>query len=69
VQGIVDIYNNISKNWFFFNCKRLQGANVKEVEQIIDESGLKVESVILLQEATNKVSEVLGQSQYSRNLL
>ena len=39
---------------------RLQGTNAVEAKQLIDASGLKVESVILLQEAADKVAEVLA---------
>jgi succinyl-CoA synthetase beta subunit len=58
-QGIVDAYKNIGD----INVPlivRLQGTNAKEAKQLIDESGLKVESVILLQEAADKVKEVLA---------
>ena len=57
-QGIVDAYNNIGD----INIPlivRLQGTNAVEAKKLIDESGLKVESVILLQEAADKVAEVL----------
>jgi succinyl-CoA synthetase beta subunit len=57
-QGIVDAYNNIGD----INVPlivRLEGTNAKEAKKLIDESGLKVESVILLQEAADKVGEVL----------
>ena len=39
---------------------RLQGTNASEAKQLIDESGLEVHSVILLQEAADKVAEVLS---------
>ena len=58
-QGIVDAYNNIGK----INVPlivRLEGTNAKEAKKLINESGLKVESVILLQEAAEKVTEVLA---------
>ena len=58
-QGIVDAYNNIGE----INVPlivRLQGTNAIEAKKLIDESGLKVESVILLQEAADKVAEVLS---------
>ena len=58
-QGIVDAYNNIGE----INVPlivRLQGTNAKEAKKLIDESGLKVHSVILLQEAADKVAEVLS---------
>ena len=58
-QGIVDAYKNIGD----INVPlivRLQGTNAEEAKKLIDESGLKVESVILLQEAADKVAEVLS---------
>ena len=58
-QGIVDAYNNIGE----INVPlivRLQGTNAAEAKKLIDDSGLKVHSVILLQEAADKVAEVLS---------
>jgi|TARA_B110000263_G_scaffold78076_1_gene68082 succinyl-CoA synthetase beta subunit len=58
-QGIVDAYKNIGE----INIPlivRLQGTNAIEAKKLIDDSGLKVESVILLQEAADKVAEVLA---------
>lgn len=58
-QGIVDAYKNIGD----INIPlivRLQGTNAEEAKKLIDESGLQVESVILLQEAADKVAEVLA---------
>jgi len=58
-QGIIDAYKNIGG----INVPlivRLQGTNATEAKKLIDESGLKVESVILLQEAADKVAEVLS---------
>ena len=58
-QGIVDAYKNIGD----INIPlivRLQGTNAEEAKKLIDESGLQVESVILLQEAAAKVAEVLA---------
>ncbi len=58
-QGIIDAYKNIGE----INVPlivRLQGTNATEAKKLIDESGLKVESVILLQEAADKVAEVLS---------
>lgn len=58
-QGIVDAYKNIGD----INVPlivRLEGTNAEEAKKLIDESGLKVESVILLQEAADKVAEVLA---------
>jgi succinyl-CoA synthetase beta subunit len=58
-QGIVDAYNNIG-NINIPLIVRLEGTNATEAKKLIDESGLKVESVILLQEAADKVAEVLA---------
>jgi succinyl-CoA synthetase beta subunit len=58
-QGVVDAYNNIGEIPVPI-IVRLQGTNAVEAKQIIDESGLKVHSAILLQEAADKVAEVLG---------
>ena len=57
-QGIVDAYNNIG-NINIPLIVRLEGTNAVEAKKLIDESGLKVESVILLQEAADKVAEAL----------
>ena len=57
-QGIVDAYKNIGD----INVPiivRLQGTNADLAKKIIDESGLKVRSSILLQEAAELVTEVL----------
>ena len=58
-QGIVDAYNNIGEIGIPL-IVRLQGTNAAEAKKLIDESGLKVESVILLQEAADKVAEVVS---------
>ncbi|MBX7225178.1 MAG: ADP-forming succinate--CoA ligase subunit beta [Chitinophagales bacterium] len=58
-QGVVDAYKNIGE----INVPiivRLQGTNAVEAKQIIDQSGLKVRSAILLKEAAELVSEVLA---------
>lgn len=58
-QGVVDAYKNMG------NIKvpiivRLQGTNADIAKKIIDDSGLEVHSAILLQEAADKVKEVLA---------
>ncbi|MBX7202980.1 MAG: ADP-forming succinate--CoA ligase subunit beta [Bacteroidia bacterium] len=58
-QGIVDAYKNIGEIKVPI-IVRLQGTNAKEAKQIIDDSGLLVKSAILLQEAADKVKEVLA---------
>ena len=40
---------------------RLQGTNAEEGARIIDESGLKVYSAVLLKDAAQKVKEVLAE--------
>jgi succinyl-CoA synthetase beta subunit len=58
-QGVVDAYKNIGE----VNIPiivRLQGTNAIEAKQLIDDSGLKVISVVLLQEAADMVKEVLA---------
>tara|TARA_B100000530_G_C15933239_1_gene477883 strand:+ start:2160 stop:3350 length:1191 start_codon:yes stop_codon:yes gene_type:complete len=58
-QGIVDAYKNIGS----INIPiivRLQGTNAVEAKEIIDNSGLEVISAISLQEAADKVKEVLS---------
>ncbi|NEN23156.1 ADP-forming succinate--CoA ligase subunit beta [Cryomorpha ignava] len=58
-QGIVDAYKNIGD----INVPiivRLQGTNAKEGKALIDESGLKVHSAIVLQDAADRVKEVMA---------
>jgi|TARA_B110000495_G_scaffold200963_1_gene217298 succinyl-CoA synthetase beta subunit len=58
-QGVVDAYNNMGTIDVPI-IVRLQGTNAVEAKAIIDQSGLKVESAILLQDAADKVKEVLA---------
>lgn len=58
-QGIVDAYNNIGDIDIPI-IVRLQGTNAEEAKKLIDDSGLKVHSAVLLQEAADKVKEVLA---------
>ncbi|MCB9262738.1 MAG: ADP-forming succinate--CoA ligase subunit beta [Flavobacteriales bacterium] len=58
-QGVVDAYKNIG-NIPVPIIVRLQGTNAEEAKKIIDESGLKVKSAILLQQAADAVKEVLS---------
>jgi len=58
-QGVVDAYKNIGD----INVPiivRLQGTNAIEAKKLIDDSGLKVHSAVLLKEAAQKVKEVLA---------
>ena len=57
-QGVVDAYKNMG-NITVPIIVRLQGTNADIAKKIIDESGLEVKSAILLQEAADKVKEVL----------
>ena len=57
-NGVVQAYKNIGE----INVPiivRLQGTNSKEGSKIIDESGLEVYSTSTLQEAANKINEIL----------
>jgi succinyl-CoA synthetase beta subunit len=58
-QGVVDAYKNIG-NIPVPIIVRLQGTNAEEAKKIIDDSGLEVHSAILLQEAADRVKEVLA---------
>jgi len=58
-QGIVDAYNNIGEIDVPI-IVRLQGTNAEEGKELIDKSGLKVHSAILLQEAAELVNTVLS---------
>jgi len=57
-QGVVDAYKNIGSIDIPI-IVRLQGTNSLEAQQIMNESGLEVISVISLKEAADKVKEVL----------
>ncbi len=57
-QGVVDAYRNIGE----INIPiivRLQGTNAEEAKKLIDESGLKVQSAILLKEAADLVNKAV----------
>ena len=58
-QGVVDAYKNYG-NFPVPLIVRLQGTNAEEAKKLIDDSGLDVHSVVLLQEAADKVKEVLS---------
>ena len=58
-QGIVDAYKNIGHIPVPI-IVRLQGTNAVEAKKLIDDSGLNVHSAVLLQEAADKVKEVLA---------
>lgn len=58
-NGVVEAYKKIG-NIRVPIIVRLQGTNAEEGARIIEESGLKVKSAILLKDAANRVKEVLG---------
>lgn len=58
-QGVIDAYKEIGDIRVPI-IVRLQGTNAEEAKKLIDESGLKVYSAILLKEAAGLVSEVLA---------
>ena len=58
-QGVIDAYNNIGT----INIPiivRLEGTNAEKAKKLLDQSDLKVVSVILLQEAADKVAELVN---------
>lgn len=58
-QGVVDAYHSVG-NIPVPVIVRLQGTNAEEGKKLIDDSGLKVYSAITLQEAADKVKELVG---------
>ena len=58
-QGVVDAYNNMG-NIDVPIIVRLQGTNATEAKKLIDESGLEVTSVTLLQEAADAVAAIVA---------
>jgi len=58
-QGVVDAYKSIGDIPVPI-IVRLQGTNAEEGKRLIDESGLKVKSAILLREAAEAVKQVLN---------
>ena len=58
-QGVVDAYKNMG-NIPVPIIVRLQGTNAEEAKRLIDESGLNVHSAVQLQEAADKVKEILA---------
>jgi succinyl-CoA synthetase beta subunit len=58
-NGVVEAYKSIGEIDVPI-IVRLQGTNAEEAKKIIDESGLRVESAIVLQEAADKVKYVLS---------
>ncbi len=58
-QGVIDAYKNLG-NINIPIIVRLQGTNAVEAKKLIDESGLKVESAILLSEAADLVKKAVA---------
>ncbi|MFM2363426.1 MAG: ADP-forming succinate--CoA ligase subunit beta [Sphingobacteriales bacterium] len=58
-QGVIDAYKNLG-NITVPIIVRLQGTNATEAKKLIDESGLKVESAILLSEAADLVKKAVA---------
>ena len=58
-QGVVDAYKNMGSLPVPL-IVRLQGTNAEEAKKLIDDSGLDVHSAVLLQEAADKVKEILA---------
>jgi succinyl-CoA synthetase beta subunit len=58
-QGVIDAYKNMG-NIHVPIIVRLQGTNAEEAKKLIDESGLKVQSAILLSEAADLVKKAVA---------
>jgi succinyl-CoA synthetase beta subunit len=58
-QGVIDAYNSIGEIPVPI-IVRLQGTNAEEAKVLIDESGLKVHSAITLQDAADRVKELVS---------
>lgn len=58
-QGVIDAYKNLG-NIHIPIIVRLQGTNAEEAKKLIDESGLKVQSAILLSEAADLVKKAVA---------
>ena len=59
-QGVLDAYKNMGDAIQVPIIVRLQGTNAEIAKQMIDDSGLKVLSAITLQEAADRVKEVVA---------
>jgi len=58
-QGVIDAYRSIGDVQVPI-IVRLQGTNAEEAKKLIEESGLKVQSAIILSEAATLVSKAVG---------
>jgi len=59
-QGIVDAYKNMGDAINVPIIVRLQGTNAEQAKELIDSSGLDVQSAVAFQEAADKVQAVLN---------
>lgn len=59
-QGVIDAYKNMG-NINIPIIVRLQGTNAEEAKKLIDESGLQVQSAILLSEAADLVAKAVAE--------
>jgi len=59
-EGVVEAYKNMGDMIKVPIIVRLQGTNADIAKELIDNSGLNVESAVLFQEAADKVHEVLA---------
>ena len=59
-QGILDAYKNMGDEINVPIIVRLQGTNAEIAKKMIDESGFKVHSAITLQDAADKVKELVA---------
>lgn len=59
-NGVVEAYKNMGDAIKVPIIVRLQGTNAEEAKEIIDNSGLNVESAVIFQEAADKVQKVLA---------
>lgn len=59
-EGVVKAYKNLGDQIKVPIIVRLQGTNADVAKELIDNSGLNVESAVLFQEAADKVHEVLN---------
>ena len=58
-SGVIEAYKNLG-NIKIPIIVRLQGTNAVEAKKLIDESGLKVQSAILLSEAADLVKKAIA---------
>lgn len=59
-EGVVEAYKNLGDQIKVPIIVRLQGTNAEIAKELIDNSGLAVESAVLFQEAADKVQKVLS---------